>query len=452
MADTNPGNFANRPKEEVQEIASKGGQASHNSGFASMDPDKQLFDVGGHVILSHYKYFDDCLDEALPKPDDWYTHRRVSYCRYKGTWVAYPFQNSIAALPPEEQAKCLEGLIEASLQARGRDPADKPKNFDEWNMNATWLGERVAAPDLKLLTSNAVQNKVAGPWGPNATFCFPARGGTGGIWIAVADTLEKSRTSFGEHATVTKVDADAKRVHLKDDHLADSMNDTKLQEISKSLFYSSTNVIGVGIRGKRPERIGDKCWLYFAEDNCLFYRATIFSNYSPNNQPQENVKLPTKQLANGQKPNSSAAQPGPYWSLMIEVSESSYKPVDHETLLADCIQGLINTELLAPDDEIVSTYIRRFDHGYPTPHLDRNDALDKILPYLQDKDIYSRGRFGSWKYEVANQDHSFMLGVEAVDRILFGGIELTLGYPDFVNGRSHGERRLNTITSVPKRT
>ena len=39
---TNPGNFANRPKEEVQEIASKGGQASHTGGFASMDPQKQV--------------------------------------------------------------------------------------------------------------------------------------------------------------------------------------------------------------------------------------------------------------------------------------------------------------------------------------------------------------------------------------------------------------------------
>lgn len=38
----NPGNFANRPKEEVQEIASKGGQSSHSSGFAGMDPDKQV--------------------------------------------------------------------------------------------------------------------------------------------------------------------------------------------------------------------------------------------------------------------------------------------------------------------------------------------------------------------------------------------------------------------------
>ncbi|RYP77936.1 hypothetical protein DL770_006976 [Monosporascus sp. CRB-9-2] len=44
MADhgnNNPGNFANRPKEEVRAIASKGGKASHSDGFASTDPDKQ---------------------------------------------------------------------------------------------------------------------------------------------------------------------------------------------------------------------------------------------------------------------------------------------------------------------------------------------------------------------------------------------------------------------------
>lgn len=30
------------PKEEVQEIASKGGKASHGGGFANMDPEKQV--------------------------------------------------------------------------------------------------------------------------------------------------------------------------------------------------------------------------------------------------------------------------------------------------------------------------------------------------------------------------------------------------------------------------
>ncbi|KAF5663623.1 UDP-galactopyranose mutase [Fusarium heterosporum] len=463
-------------------------------GLASTDttPEGFLFDVGGHVIFSHYKYFDDVINEALPKADDWYEHQRISYVRYQGLWVPYPFQNNIAVLPKEEQARCLGDLIDAAVAARVRSPSDKPANFDEWNirnvgerlneifmrpynfkvwaipttkMNSTWVGERVAAPNVKLVTTNAILNKAAGGWGPNATFRFPARGGTGGIWTAVADTLDQSKTRFGEHGAVTKIDADSKIAYLEDgtlvkygclistmaiDQLAESIGDTKLQKSLEPLYYSSTNVIGIGIRGERPQRIGDKCWLYFPEDNAPFYRATIFSNYSPHNQPSENIKLATKQLANGRKPSSSQPTPGPYWSIMLEVSESSYKPVNHETLLKESIQGLINTDLLKPDDEIVSTYVRRFDHGYPTPSLERDDALAEAQPYLYDKDILSRGRFGAWKYEVGNQDHSFMQGVEAVDNITSGGLELTLSNPDFVNTRKNNERRLAGIKGAAK--
>ena len=41
-----------------------------------------------------------------------------------------------------------------------------------------------------------------------------------------------------------------------------------------------------------------------------------------------------------------------------------------------------------------------------------------------------------------NQDHSFMLGVEAVDNALFGTPEMTLEETDWVNGRRNTERRL----------
>ena len=137
---------------------------------------------------------------------------------------------------------------------------------------------------------------------------------------------------------------------------------------------------------------------------------------------------------------------------MLEVSQSSMKPVDEANLLKDCIQGLVNTEMIKPTDEIVSTYHRKFDHGYPTPSLEREGVLTQLLPKLQDLDIYSRGRFGSWRYEVGNQDHSFMLGVEAVDAIHSGAVELTLNYPDFVNSRQNTERRLtqNFIMSPPQ--
>jgi protoporphyrinogen oxidase len=324
-------------------------------------------------------------------------------------------------------------------------------------MQCQWLGERVAAPDLKSSTKNIILQKAAGNWGPNATFRFPAEGGTGAIWIAVANTLPKEKTRFGASGVVNKVDADNKVVTMGDgstikyeklvttmavDALAEKIGDKELVSLSKGLFYSTTHVIGVGIRGERPERIGDKCWLYFPDQDCPFYRATIFSNYSPNNQPKAGTKLATMQLADGSAPKSKDAVEGPYWSIMLEVSESSMKPVDREALLKDSIQGLINTEMLKPTDEIVSTYLRSFDHGYPTPTLEREGVLKQLLPKLQAKDIYSRGRFGSWRYEVGNQDHSFMLGVEAVDAIVNGGVELTLNYPDFVNSRRNTERRL----------
>ena len=65
--------------------------------------------------------------------------------------------------------------------------------------------------------------------------------------------------------------------------------------------------------------------------------------------------------------------------------------------------------------------------------------LAEALPWLRARRIWSRGRFGSYKYEVGNQDHSLMLGVEAADNLLFGAKELTLGHPGIVNGKKNEE-------------
>ena len=39
-----------------------------------------------------------------------------------------------------------------------------------------------------------------------------------------------------------------------------------------------------GVRGKCPH--GLKCWLYFPEDDCPFYRTTVFSHYAKKNCPE----------------------------------------------------------------------------------------------------------------------------------------------------------------------
>ena len=50
-----------------------------------------------------------------------------------------------------------------------------------------------------------------------------------------------------------------------------------------------------------------------------------------------------------------------------------------------------------------------------------------MIPFLESHDIYSRGRFGMWKYEVSNTDHTLMQGVECVNRLLLGEPETTIG-------------------------
>lgn len=59
------------------------------------------------------------------------------------------------------------------------------------------------------------------------------------------------------------------------DTLAVAMNDTTLQNMCKPLFYSSTNIIGVGLRGARPDRIGDKCWVSYYKVSLLYMYAKM---------------------------------------------------------------------------------------------------------------------------------------------------------------------------------
>ena len=458
--------------------------------------------MGGHVIFSHYQYFDDLLDAALGAgPDAWNTLERVSYVWLKNRWVAYPFQNNISALDKEDQIKCLTGVVEAKV-ANATAAGTKPKNFDEWimrvmgsgiadlfmrpynfkvwavpttEMQCDWLGERVATVDVDRAIANVINNKEDAGWGPNAVFRFPTRGGTGSIWKAVAKLLPEQRQRYG--VEVVAIDHREKIVSFSDgrkiayDSLISTLPlDVMLNWVDKPLLaagltHSSSHIVGIGVRGLCPH--GLKCWLYFPEDDCPFYRCTVFSHYAKENCPSDDAALPTLCLADGSAPASSsspsAVAAGPYWSLMFEISESSYKPVAQDQVqlggaagswsrvVLDTLLGAVATQLVAPTDEIVSLYHRRLEHGYPTPSVGRDAVLKEALPLLRQSGIWSRGRFGSYKYEVANQDHSLMLGVECVDNILFGTQELTLEFPNVVNPRKNMELLYSSEPVMPGR-
>jgi protoporphyrinogen oxidase len=426
--------------------------APNPGGLSASFVDDQGFtwDIGGHVQFSHYDYFDRAMTEFLGS-DGWLRHQRESWVWIRDRFIPYPFQNNIHRLPAEDLDRCLQGLVEITRHPRPRpehfgqwidatfgpglaEVFMRPYNFKVWayapeKLNAGWVGERVAVTDLARVLRNLVFARDDLSWGPNSTFAFPKRGGTGAIWEACARRLPAERLHLS--TTVSAIDLARRRVRTADgrdfayDRLVSTLPLTELIRLTgqddflplarRGLLHSSSNIFGLGLLGRPRDELATKCWMYFPEDHTPFYRVTVFSNYSPANVPD----------------------PARHWSLMAEVSESPDKPVNHATLLDEVVEGAIRAKLVPDRDAIVSTWSYRAAHGYPTPGLHRDEVLATILPFFERHEVYSRGRFGAWKYEVSNQDHSFMQGVEIVERLLHGRPEITVADPAHANSKRH---------------
>jgi protoporphyrinogen oxidase len=392
-------------------------------------------------------------------------------------WVPYPFQNNIRYLPKEVTYECITGLIEAQT---GRDYKSasnfkefmdavfgegivkhfmKPYNFKVWAhpaemMNKEWIGERVAVIDIKRAIKNVILGTDDFGWGPNNQFKFPLFGGTGEFYRRFEKPLEGH---VNHNKTVDFINLLKKEVRFNDgeivkyDSLISAMPLDKLcnevlngevpREIKKataSLRHSGGYMVGIGIKQPCPST---KSWMYFPEDNCPFYRVTYLSNYSPCMTPQD----------------------GQYYSLLCETSYSEFKPVDAKRIVDDTIRGLINAGLISEEDQrdIVDMWMYHAGYSYPTPSVERDGILAQAIPFLEQHGIYSRGRFGMWKYEVSNTDHTLMQGVELANRLILGEAESTIGmkYSSTLDGRNaavherpgvagSGEKRIKPATST----
>ncbi|MCA1822983.1 MAG: NAD(P)/FAD-dependent oxidoreductase [Mycobacteriales bacterium] len=387
------------------------------------------YDIGGHVMFSHYRYYDELVERLMG--DDYTVLNREAWVWMQERFIPYPFQTNIKDLEPETVLDCLMGVITAQrnehsptnfrewvLAVMGEGIAKHfmlPYNFKVWAtppelMNYVWIGERVATVNVEDLLRSVLFDKPETQWGPNSTFKYPLHGGTGFLYEGMRRYVEHK---LELSCPVVSVDTVDKVVRTGDgrqwpyDVLLNTMPLNRLiastqsvpdavRRAARDLGWSGSHIVGIGV--DRPA-LTSKNWIYFPEPDVPFYRVTYLSNYSPNLTP---------------KPDQTI--------FLTETSHSRHKPEDATTIVDRVVDGLVETGLMEDGDRelVESRWLCSPAMSYPVPTVGRDNALGTIQTWLREQEVWSRGRFGAWLYEIGNMDHSAMQGVEFVNAVLHG--------------------------------
>ena len=369
------------------------------------------FDYTGHLLHFRNEEIKSLVTKLL--------HNRLNEIKRKasifskGIYTEYPFQANTFGLPKEVVKECLMGFIEAYLKrcqgSRVKGQENK-ESFEDWiyktfgkgiakhfmipfnekfwktplnKIASNWVSWLVPMPELEDVVSGAIGigNRDIGY---NPVFHYPVNEGIRvlprsflpninnlNLNMKVSRiSLKKKRITF---ANGVEAECDFLVSTMPLPELIKSCDDApvKIKLLAKGLKYISVYDINLGIR---REGISDKHWIYFPEKEYLFYRAGFPMNFS-------------KSLA-----------PEGCSSMYVEVSHRDGRDIPKERLINDTVNGLIKAGILRKDDEISVKDVIDIKYAYTIYDFHRQKAVPIIQKYLEEKGIFSIGRYGAWEH------------------------------------------------------
>ncbi len=391
-------------------------------GMAASVTDEAGFtwDLGGHVLHSHFEHFDKALADAGVTTRQ---VRRNGWVWIGGELVRTPIQQQLRQLPddlrPDADAATLADYYRNHCGAELTERFFRPFTEKMWatpltEIDHSWTSLRNGSGER-----NVPVLRVADGHEPLIEYFPYPEGGNGRIWDAVAARLDSDRVRYG--AGVQALDLAGHQARLADGdlityrHCVSSMPlpmlvDAVIDEVpargrvASQLRACQTFVIGLGFEGDPPATVGDKSWLYCPDPDIAWQRATVLSNYDP--------------------ANAGAGR----WSMLFEVGRSGFRPISDEDAEESVLASV--AALGADLTRLVSRWSRIVPLGYPVPTPGRDELLHEVDAFLLGAGVHSRGRFGGWRYESCNQDYSWMQGVQAVDAVVTGSEEDVYWHPE----------------------
>ena len=363
-----------------------------------------IFDRGSHIFHGRDPYVLNLLENALKVGFN--KKLRSSWIYSHGVYTKYPFQVNTYGLPKNIVTDCVNGFVEAYSKPRKK----RFDNYKDWiystfgkgiaeyfyipysekfwtipveEMTTDWLDVRVPMPRPEDVIEGAASYKTR-EFGPNAEFRYPEKGGM----VAIADGFLTKDFNLNLKKEAVSIDSDNKIVEFLDGKKVNyktmistiplpdfiqMLNNApaEIKRLSEGLRCNSVFCVYLGVN---REKIDDRHWLYFPEDDFPFFRVSFPMNLSPSSAPKKRS------------------------SIVAEISYSSAKPIDRSAIIDKTIKALVKAGILSETDKIEKIGSYDIKYGYPIYDHSRRENVSIIERYLKEMSILPAGRYGRWEY------------------------------------------------------
>lgn len=387
----------------------------------SIEIEDGVFDIGGHCFHTPHPEVLDLVRGLMN--GGWHEHPRDARVWVSGQLIPYPFQGHFGML--DDQAiveECRGHVVDSESVARSSnfeewisrrfgDGVAKnfmlPYNSKQWacdlkDMSCEWVAERVVT-DAGNDRSASTADSRRGPLQSNCRVAYPAQGGFGAIFVALAARCD--RIEFSEE--VVEIDLAKRTVRTAAGRI------WPWERIVSTLPLP---VLLGCIRGC-PDQIVELGGLLRAVSlKILLILARLRDKHVPQRIYISDLAIPPHKVSfnHTSSPNLSERK---NHAIMGEVSYSPGKPAKPDAvLLKTTVDWLIANRFIESSDDIAAQRVVDVRYGYPLPTHANPATLSQIMRYLEQLEIYTIGRFGSWSY--ANSDECIHQGLELARRLL----------------------------------
>jgi len=380
------------------------------------------FDCTGHLMHFHTaegrKIITGLVEGKIQE------HQRKSAIYLQSRYTDYPFQANTYGLPPEVIKDCVYGFMQTLLD---KNKKTNIRNFRDWildtfgdgiarhfmvpyneklwqhdlgDISLDWVNWSIPKPSLEDVVNGAlgIRNKQ---FGYNPVFYYPTHGG-----IGLLPESFPVRGNLLLNSPVEKIHLRKRHATLQDGRriryhrlfstmplhsMLEKVEDPPafFRSAQDQLQYVSVLNVNLGI--DRPNVLPYH-WVYFPEKDKPFYRIGCTSNFSTGVGPE----------------NTSC--------LYVEISLRSDRSYDIPQLVADTIASLRQTGILSDNDRIVAKYPVLLKYAYVVYNSSRQKAVSRIQRYLNARDVWSFGRYGSWVY--SSMEDAVLEGKQYAEQIL----------------------------------